>query len=60
MRGIITYFSQVRSELSKVIWPKREEIIKLTLIVIIISIVVGAYVGVLDAVFIKLLAELVS
>jgi preprotein translocase subunit SecE len=50
----------VRSELSKVIWPKREEIIKLTLIVIIISIVVGAYVGVLDAVFIKLLATLVA
>ncbi len=51
--GLVNYLKDVRSELSKVVWPKREEVIKLTLIVLIISVVVGAYVGVLDFVFTK-------
>lgn len=51
--GLVNYLKEVRAELSKVVWPKREEVIKLTLIVIIISVIVGIYVGVLDFVFTK-------
>ncbi len=63
MKGIgriISYLKDVRSELSKVVWPKREEVIKLTLIVLIISVVVGAYVGVLDFVFTKWLEYMIA
>jgi preprotein translocase subunit SecE len=58
--GLINYFREVKIELSKVTWPKRNEVIKLTLIVFIISAIVAAYVGGLDLVFTKLLEFLVS
>ena len=49
------YISDVRSELSKVIWPKKEEVIRLTTVVFLISAIVGAYLGGLDLIFTKLL-----
>lgn len=60
MKALIKYLQEVRTELSKVVWPKRNEVIKLTLIVIIISAVVGLYVGALDLAFTKLLEIIVS
>lgn len=54
------FLKEVRLELSKVVWPKRYDVIKLTLIVIVISIIFGAYTGILDYVFTKLLEFLVS
>lgn len=60
MKNILSYLSEVRLELSKVTWPKRSEVIKLTLIVFIISAVLGAYTGALDYVFTKLLELIVS
>ena len=44
------YVAEVRSELKKVAWPTRETVVKLTLIVIAVSIAVGIYIAVLDAV----------
>ena len=55
VNGVIQYFQEVRSELGKVIWPKREEVIRLTLIVLIVSGLVAAYVGGVDYVLTKLL-----
>lgn len=56
MRKIADYLSEVRLELAKVTWPKRDEVVKLTLIVLAISVIVGLYVGALDFVFTKLLS----
>ncbi len=55
MQALVNYLSEVKVELSKVVWPKREEVIKLTLIVVSISFAVGAFVGILDFAFTKLL-----
>ncbi len=60
METIINYFSEVRVELSKVVWPKRDEVIRLTLVVLAISFIVGVYTGGLDFIFTKLLGVLVS
>ena len=60
MRQIITYLSDVRLELTKVTWPKREDVVKLTLIVFIISGIVAAYVGGLDFIMTKTLELLVT
>ena len=60
MKALTKYLHEVRIELSKVVWPKKNEVIKLTLIVIIISTVVGLYVGVLDVAFVKLLEIVIS
>jgi len=57
---IVTYLSEVRLELTKVTWPKREEVVRLTLTVFIISAVVAVYVGALDFGFTKLLEFFVA
>ncbi|HEX6976877.1 MAG TPA: preprotein translocase subunit SecE [Patescibacteria group bacterium] len=54
------YLSEVRSELSKVIWPKKGEVIKLTVLVILISAIIGGYVGGLDLAFTKLLTVVLT
>jgi preprotein translocase subunit SecE len=60
MKMVISYLKEVRSELSKVTWPKKDKVVKLTLIVFIISAALGVYVGVLDFAFTKLLGLLIS
>lgn len=60
MDKIKDYLNGVKQEMDKVVWPKRDEVIKLTLIVFIISGIIGAYVGVLDYGFTKLLGIFVS
>jgi len=57
---LVKYLREVRIELGKVIWPKREEVIKLTSVVFIISAVVGAYLGGLDLMFTKLLTYIIA
>jgi preprotein translocase subunit SecE len=47
-RGLRIYLTESWSELRKVAWPAREQVIRLTLIVIGVSVAVGAYIGVLD------------
>ena len=55
VKALISYFQEVRQELSKVVWPKKDEVVRLTLVIFIISGVIGAYVGGLDFAFTKLL-----
>jgi preprotein translocase subunit SecE len=57
---VLGYFSEVRAELSKVTWPKRQEVVRLTLVVFAISVIVAFYVGGLDYVFTKLLELIVA
>ena len=42
------YFEESWSELKKVAWPTRQTVINLTLIVIGVSVAVGAYIAILD------------
>lgn len=48
------FIGEVQSELKKVSWPTKNETIKLTLIVIIISVMVAVFIGGSDAVFLQL------
>ena len=50
----VQFLKEVITELKKVTWPTRDETIKLTVMVIVISIVVGAFVGGLDAILVKI------
>ena len=49
----LQFFQEVKAELFKVTWPKREIVIKLTLVVIGVSAVVAVYLGGLDYLFAK-------
>ncbi len=56
MRKILDYFSEVKLELVRVTWPKKNEIVRLTLIVLAISAIVGLFSGGLDFIFTKMLS----
>lgn len=50
----LTYLKESKSELAKVIWPTKRETVRLSVVVIIVSLVVGAYITGLDALFAKI------
>jgi preprotein translocase subunit SecE len=50
----VKFFGEVVSELKKVTWPTRENTIKLTAVVITISVIVGLFIGGLDALFLAI------
>jgi preprotein translocase subunit SecE len=60
MKPVIAYVSEVKLELSKVVWPTREEVIKLTIIVLAISGAVALYVGALDFLLTKILTVVLT
>ena len=59
-RGITQFLIDVRAELRKVVWPTREEIVKLTGLVVGISLVVGTFLGLIDFAFTKLFQLIVG
>jgi preprotein translocase subunit SecE len=56
----ITFFREVRDELKKVVWPTRQEVIRLTFVVIAASLIVGLFLGGLDFVFVKLIGLIIK
>ena len=48
-----SFLRETRDELKKVVWPTRQETIRLTLVVIVISLFVGLFLGTLDFIFTK-------
>lgn len=47
------FVTGVIDELKKVSWPSRKETIRLTMIVIIISLIIGIYIGIIDVLLAK-------
>lgn len=50
-----SFLKEVRDELQKVVWPTRDEVIRLTAVVMIVSIGVGIFLGGADFIFTKLI-----
>jgi len=48
------------AELKKVVWPTKQQVIKLTLIVVGVSILVGAFIGGLDYLFTQMAGLMVK
>jgi preprotein translocase subunit SecE len=46
--NISTLFIEARAELSKVVWPDRKTTMASTVVVLALSFIVGAYLGVID------------
>lgn len=59
MNKLINYLSQSRSELAKVVWPSRRQATRLTIAVVIFSLVLGAFIGAMDYVFTIVLQKLI-
>ncbi len=47
----LRYLNESKAEFDKVIWPTKTETLRLTIVVIVVSIIVGAYIAGLDAIF---------
>lgn len=60
MKKVFSYFSEIKSELQLVTWPKRDDVIKLTVTVLLVSAIVGIYVGGLDFGLTKILEGAVN
>jgi len=56
----ITFLREVKDELKKVVWPSRQEVIRLTLVVIVVSLIVGLFLGGLDLFFVKIIETIVK
>lgn len=54
------YLKNVRAEFDKISWPSREEIVSLTILVILMVVVLTIYVGGLDAIFSQLIRYLLG
>ncbi|MBI5036309.1 preprotein translocase subunit SecE [Candidatus Micrarchaeota archaeon] len=50
----VQFVREVVTELKKVTWPTRDETVKLTAVVIAISIIVAVFIGGLDAILVKI------
>jgi preprotein translocase subunit SecE len=58
--NFVNFLSEVKLELEKVTWPKRDVVINYLSLVIIISIIVAAFVGSVDFSLTKLLEYLLQ
>ena len=54
------WFKETAGELRKVSWPSREEALSLTRIVLIVTIILAAVLGVFDFIFARLVGLLVN
>lgn len=48
MSQVISFLHEVREELDKVVWPSKEQTIRYTILVIIVTVVTGLFLGGLD------------
>lgn len=55
MKRAIDFLKEVRVELAKVVWPSRQQTIQLTVIVVMVTILVGFFLGGVDYLLTKLL-----
>ncbi len=54
MKKLIQYFKDCRSELRKVVWPSKEVVASSTKVVVISTILVAVFLGLVDFVLLKL------
>ncbi len=54
------FLQETYTELRQVIWPTRDEVVRLTLVVITISVLVGLYIGALDLGFTRLMGLIIK
>lgn len=50
---VIDFLSSVKVELDKVVWPTKDQTIKLTTIVILVTLIVGFFIGGIDLLLTK-------
>jgi len=57
---VFRYLREVRDEVQKVTWPTKQQTIEKTVLVIVVSVIVGAYIGGLDFLFTQLTSFIIK
>jgi preprotein translocase subunit SecE len=57
---ITKYLKEVRAETRKVTWPSRQEVLRLSTIVVIVLIVMSAFMAIVDFGFSRLMQAIIS
>ena len=60
MTSPVGFLKETQDELKKVVWPTQKEVIRLTVTVIVFSVIVGLFIGAMDYLFVKGLELLVK
>ena len=60
IRVAINYLNEVKIELLKVSWPTREQTIKMAILVIIVSVATGVFLGGFDFLFSRLVGLILT
>jgi preprotein translocase subunit SecE len=60
MLNVGKFLSQVKTEMQKVAWPTRSELVSSTVVVIISTLILGLFIGICDLVLAKAVNFLIS
>jgi preprotein translocase subunit SecE len=60
MSKAVRYFTEVWEELGKVTWPTRQEAVRMTLTVIIVSAVIAVFIGGLDIILTNFISRVLT
>lgn len=60
MLKIGKFFSQVKTEMKKVSWPSKQELINSTIVVLVSTIILALYIGVCDLFLSRIINVLIS
>ncbi len=55
MMRVRDYLTNVRTEIGRVSWPSRKEVVSLTVLIILLSVVLGVYLGLVDLIVTQVL-----
>ena len=56
---LLVYFKETRAEINKVSWPTRQEALRLTLVVLAVTVFMAIVLGVLDYFFAQLMGWII-
>lgn len=57
---ITKYLKEVRAEIRKVTWPSRQEVLRLSAIVLIVLVVMSSFMAIVDFAFSRLMQAIIS
>lgn len=58
--SLLTFFQESRAELRKVTWPTRQETINLTIAVIVMTVGIAAFLGIIDQILNWIISPLIK
>ena len=60
MKSLISYLKNVRGEFAHIVWPKPRQALIHTGLILLISVIVGLFIGLLDYVFTSVVGTIVN